>query len=125
MSVRDFKSCGPDYIGTVGSIPTHFRHVKYLHLNKLLESKNELWRYCGVEKIVARSIMFAPLIQITVRHSADCPHEDDPHFRKCDCWKHLEWFYHGKRYQVATKSRTWAGAERLLVAVAHQHATLS
>ena len=25
MSAQDFKSCGPDYIGTVGSIPTHFR----------------------------------------------------------------------------------------------------
>lgn len=23
---QDFKSCGPDFIGTVGSIPTHFRH---------------------------------------------------------------------------------------------------
>src|SRR5208282_5985714 len=25
---QDFKSCGPDYIGTVGSIPTHFRQLK-------------------------------------------------------------------------------------------------
>jgi hypothetical protein len=25
VSAQDFKSCGPDSIGTVGSIPTHFR----------------------------------------------------------------------------------------------------
>ncbi|SPE32638.1 hypothetical protein SBA2_690002 [Acidobacteriia bacterium SbA2] len=35
MSVRDFKSCGPDYIGTVGSIPTHFRHDSCFSFNKL------------------------------------------------------------------------------------------
>jgi hypothetical protein len=27
VSAWDFKSYGPDFIGTVGSIPTHFRHA--------------------------------------------------------------------------------------------------
>ena len=27
MSAWDFKSYGPDFIGTVGSIATHFRHA--------------------------------------------------------------------------------------------------
>ena len=54
----------------------------------------------------------APVVLIQVRHSRACPHRDDPNYRRCNCWKHLVWHYHGKRYRVATKSRTWAGAEK-------------
>jgi integrase/recombinase XerD len=57
--------------------------------------------------------MDAPIITIFARHSLDCPHIGDEFYKRCDCWKHLRWTYNGKQYRRATKSKTWAGAERI------------
>jgi len=74
-----------------------------------------LWLNCDGYKIrrkEPRVISTAPVVLIQVRHSRACAHKDDANYRRCNCWKHLVWHYHGKRYQVATKSRTCAGAEK-------------
>ncbi len=56
--------------------------------------------------------MQVPVITIFVRHSADCPHRGDEFYKRCSCRKHLRWSRDGKQYRKATKSRSWAGAER-------------
>ena len=53
-----------------------------------------------------------PVITIFVRHSGDCPHRGDEFYKRCNCWKHLRWSFKGKQHRKATKSKTWAGAER-------------
>jgi site-specific recombinase XerD len=54
-----------------------------------------------------------PVVTIFVRHSADCSHKDDEFYKRCDCWKHIRWSYQGNQHRKATKSKTWAGAERV------------
>ncbi len=58
------------------------------------------------------SVSPVPIVTIFVRHGHRCPHEDE-FWKQCKCWKHLRWSHHGKQYRKATKSRTWAGAERV------------
>jgi len=55
----------------------------------------------------------APIITIFVRHSLGCPHSGDAFYKRCDCWKHLRWTQNGRQYFKKTKSKTWAGAERV------------
>jgi len=57
--------------------------------------------------------MAAPIITIFVRRDADCNHADEPFYKQCGCWKHLRWSYNGKQNRRATKSKTWARAERV------------
>lgn len=56
--------------------------------------------------------MQVPVITIFVRHSADCAHAGEEFYKRCNCWKHLRWSHGGKQHRKATKSRSWAGAER-------------
>jgi site-specific recombinase XerD len=56
-------------------------------------------------------VLQPPFVTIYVRHNSACPHRDE-FYRRCDCWKHLRWYYGGKQYRKTAKSRTWAGAER-------------
>ena len=53
-----------------------------------------------------------PQIDVFVRHSADCDHRDDEHWKRCHCRKHLRWTSDGKQYRKAAKTRSWEGAER-------------
>jgi hypothetical protein len=53
-----------------------------------------------------------PSITIFVRHIPECLNAKDEFYKRCSCWKHLRWTYYGKQYRKATKSWTWAGAER-------------
>src|ERR1017187_6700433 len=57
--------------------------------------------------------MDAPLITVFVRHSLGCPHTGDEFYKRCDCWKHLRWSDNGTQRRRATKSKTWAGAEKV------------
>jgi hypothetical protein len=56
--------------------------------------------------------MGTPVVAIYVPHSKDCPYKEDEFWKRCTCWKHLRWRHDGKQHRRATKSRTWAGAER-------------
>lgn len=56
--------------------------------------------------------MSTPVVAIYVRHSKDCPYKEDEFWKRCTCWKHLRWRHDAKQHRRATKSRTWAGAER-------------
>ena len=53
-----------------------------------------------------------PQIDVFVRHSADCAHADDEHWKRCHCRKHLRWTWEGKQYRQSAKTRSWDGAER-------------
>lgn len=56
--------------------------------------------------------MDAPTITIFVRHSEGCPNAGDEFYKRCDCWKHIRWTDNKRQHRRATKSKTWAGAER-------------
>ena len=66
-----------------------------------------------------------PVVTIFVRHSSNCPHRDE-FFKRCNCWKHLRWSHNGKQYRKATRSKTWAGAERAKkeIELSYENATL-
>ena len=53
-----------------------------------------------------------PVVTIVTRHSADCPFVGEEGYKRCGCWKHLRYRENGKPRWLATKERTWAGAER-------------
>lgn len=53
-----------------------------------------------------------PSIEIFVRHSADCDHQDDARWKRCRCRKHLRWTWDGQQYRQPAKTRSWDGAER-------------
>ena len=57
--------------------------------------------------------MDAPIITVFVRHSLGCPHAGDEFFKRCACWKHLRWSDSGTQRRLATKAKTWAGAEKV------------
>lgn len=53
-------------------------------------------------------------LDITVRHSADCPQRHrGPFYRGCGCWLHFRGSYNGKQYRIAAGTRIWEEAERL------------
>jgi len=54
-----------------------------------------------------------PLIHIFVRHGKNCSHRGDEGWKRCTCLKWLRWRADGKLLRRPTKSRTWAGAERV------------
>jgi len=45
------------------------------------------------------------------RHSPDCPHSRDRHWRKCQCPCWLYWAHRGKRYRVSAQTIFWTAAE--------------
>jgi integrase/recombinase XerD len=53
-----------------------------------------------------------PLIEIFVRHNADCERQGDERWKRCNCRKHLRWSWQGKQYRRSAKTRSWAAAER-------------
>jgi integrase/recombinase XerD len=54
-----------------------------------------------------------PLIHIYTRHAKDCAYQGDESWKRCTCWKWLRWRADGELHREPTKSRTWAGAERV------------
>lgn len=59
------------------------------------------------------SFSVIPSITIFVRHHPECDDRFDPVSKRCRCWKFLRYRHNGKQYKVATKERTWSGAERV------------
>jgi integrase/recombinase XerD len=54
-----------------------------------------------------------PTITIYVRHSADCKHQGDEFYRRCNCRKWLRWTpVDGERVRIPAKTRSWAEAEQ-------------
>ena len=53
-----------------------------------------------------------PSITIFVRHAADCPHQGDEFYKRCNCRKHLRWTSDGRQCRRTAKSRSWQQAER-------------
>ena len=53
-----------------------------------------------------------PLIEIFVRHNADCERQGHERWERCYCRKHLRWSWQGKQYRRTAKTRSWAAAER-------------
>ncbi len=48
-----------------------------------------------------------PLIEIFVRHNADCERQGDERWKRCNCRKHLRWSCQGKQYRRSAKTRFW------------------
>jgi integrase/recombinase XerD len=60
-------------------------------------------------------------IEIFVRHAAGCQHKANERYKRCDCPKHIRWSQDGKQIRRATRSRTWAGAERFKRSIEQQY----
>ena len=58
------------------------------------------------------SLGMTPQITIYVRHGAECPHQGDENWKRCNCRKHLRWSWNGKQLRRSAKTRSWAGAEK-------------
>ena len=52
------------------------------------------------------------IISIWTRHSPDCPHSQNSHFRQCRCPKHLHWYHNGKQHRVPAKTEAWEKAQQ-------------
>lgn len=50
-------------------------------------------------------------VQISTRHSKDCPHKADPLYRRCDCRKSLRWTLKGQQRTESALTRSWTEAE--------------
>jgi integrase/recombinase XerD len=57
------------------------------------------------------AIPYVPLITISVRHSADCPHAANSHYKRCQCRKSLRYFHNGKQRTISAQTRSWGLAE--------------
>ena len=60
---------------------------------------------------VTVSVAEIPVITIFVRHSADCKHRDDEHYKRCNCRKHFRWTHGRKQYRRSAKTRSWIQAD--------------
>jgi integrase/recombinase XerD len=50
---------------------------------------------------------------VYVRHSLDCLHQENPHWRRCNCRKWLYVYRDGKDSSRSAKTRSWEQAERV------------
>jgi integrase/recombinase XerD len=60
-------------------------------------------------------------VTVWTRHSADCPHADDPNHRRCKCPKHLSWSHNGKQFRKSAKTRSWDIASKKARAIEVEH----
>jgi site-specific recombinase XerD len=51
-------------------------------------------------------------VSVYTRHSADCPKRDDPHWKRCACFKYLYLLKDGKNKTLSAKTRSWTQAEQ-------------
>jgi len=55
------------------------------------------------------------MLTVYTRHSARCPKVDEPHWRRCRCWKWIQGTIPGRAgsMRIAAKTRSWEQAEAL------------
>jgi integrase/recombinase XerD len=48
-----------------------------------------------------------PIVRVYTRHSAGCPHRQDREWKRCLCWKWLQYNRDGKQIRQPTRVREW------------------